>query len=152
MHQVFVNLSLIISTELENKLPANDAEPEIMPGFKSKLSKPGLSMTPMTKSHTAKCFHVKLPGTCQFSWRIEWVCHGENVIIWLTVNVILFHLCSCPSRQITHCFIHTEWHSKSLLCSTSSLCVCLQCCVCLNGVTSSRVQGNEVQHFFCLFL
>lgn len=33
LHQVFVNLSLIISTELENKLPANDAEPEIMPGF-----------------------------------------------------------------------------------------------------------------------
>lgn len=33
LHQVFVNLSLIISTELENKLPADDAEPEIMPGF-----------------------------------------------------------------------------------------------------------------------
>lgn len=29
----FVNPSLIISTELENKSPANDAEPEIMPGF-----------------------------------------------------------------------------------------------------------------------
>lgn len=33
LHQVFVNLSLIISSELENKLPGNDAEPEIMPGF-----------------------------------------------------------------------------------------------------------------------
>lgn len=33
LHQVFVNLSLIISSELENKLPANDAEPQIMTGF-----------------------------------------------------------------------------------------------------------------------
>lgn len=30
LHQVFVNLSLIISSELENKLPASDAEPQIM--------------------------------------------------------------------------------------------------------------------------
>lgn len=33
LHEIFVNLSLIISSELENKLPASDAEPEIMPGF-----------------------------------------------------------------------------------------------------------------------
>lgn len=30
---VFVNPSLIISTEVENKSPGNDAEPEITPGF-----------------------------------------------------------------------------------------------------------------------
>lgn len=31
--QVFVNPPLIISSELENKSPVDDAEPEIMPGF-----------------------------------------------------------------------------------------------------------------------
>lgn len=72
----------------------------------------------------------------------DWTdCHRENVIILLTVNVILFPLFSCLKRQITHCFINTEWHSKSVLCSTSpSYSMCLQCCICLNGVTSSRVQ------------
>lgn len=30
---VFVNPSLIISTEVENKSPGNDAAPEITPGF-----------------------------------------------------------------------------------------------------------------------
>lgn len=33
LHQVFVNPSLIISTQLENKLPGSDAEPEIIPRF-----------------------------------------------------------------------------------------------------------------------
>lgn len=33
LREVFVNPSLIISTELENKSPVNEAEPEIMPGF-----------------------------------------------------------------------------------------------------------------------
>lgn len=32
LHQIFVNPSLIISTELENKSPGDDAEPEMMPG------------------------------------------------------------------------------------------------------------------------
>lgn len=33
LRSLFVNPSLIISTELENKSPGNDAEPEIMSGF-----------------------------------------------------------------------------------------------------------------------
>lgn len=106
-------------------------------GFKaSYLRQVSPSMTPRTESHAAKCFHVKIRANCQCWWRIEWVCHRENAIIWLTVNVILFHLFSCPEKPITHGFIYTV-HQMCLLCS-----------VCLNGVTSGRVQGIKVQQFF----
>lgn len=52
LHQVFVNPSLIISTQLENKLPGSDAEPEIMPLFESKLRETRRSMAPTARSLT----------------------------------------------------------------------------------------------------
>lgn len=59
-HQAFVNLSLIISTQLENKLPASDAEPEIMLVFESSLSEAPLSVTLTTESRTQERFPTQL--------------------------------------------------------------------------------------------
>lgn len=125
LHQVFVNLSLIISTELEKKLPADDAEPEIMPAWLLKraiYSKPSLSMAP-------KCFHVKLRGDCQFSWGIERVCQWEHVIIWLTVNVIQVLLFSCPQKaDYTLCYLH--WKTQQISSFEAPVHhMCLQCCI-----------------------
>ncbi len=104
----------------------------------------------MTESHPAKCFHVKLPGNCQFSWRIERSCHRKNAIVWLTVNIIPLHLFSCLTRQIIHCFMCTEWHRKCVLGSARSLCVFSA--VCLSAVASCRVQGTVCSAALLLFV
>lgn len=140
LQQVFVNLSLIISTEVENKLPANDAEREIMPGFLK--ASYGSHVSPQCQ----RVSHVNLWGNCHFSWGIEEVCQWEHVIVWLAVNVIQLHLFSCPKRQITHCgFFYNERRKKWVLCSTSSS--SLSSVLHLFRWEWPRVQGNEVQHF-----
>lgn len=97
-------------------------------------------MAPLTESHAAKCFHVELAGNCQFSWKMERGCHREDVIIWLTVNVIRFYLFSClKSRLRIVLYTLNDTENQFFVAPTHHM--CLQCCVCLNGVASSRAQG-----------